>query len=233
MTDRVLPRVTVAVDLVVFTVREGDLHVLLVRRGKPPFSGELALPGGFVEEGEDLDEAVERELKEETGLDSGALHLEQFGAYGTAGRDPRGQVISLAYVALMPDLPLPTAGGDAHEAHWIPVSTASAPGALVAFDHRDILATAVERVRTNLEYTTVGAAFCPAEFTVADLRRVYELVWGQALDPRNFHRKVTGIPDFLVPTGAKTTRDGGRPAELYRRGVARLLHPPLLRAHPG
>jgi 8-oxo-dGTP diphosphatase len=87
----------------------------------------------------------------------------------------------------------------------------------------------VERARAKLEYTSLAAAFCPPEFTVAELRRVYEIVWGTPLDPRNFHRKVTGADRFLVPTGRTTTRDGGRPAQLFHRGTATTLHPPMTR----
>ena len=99
----------------------------------------------------------------------------------------------------------------------------------LAFDHGQILTDAVERARAKLEYTPLGAAFCPEEFTVGELRRVYETVWGTSLDPRNFHRKVSKTPGFLVPTGATTTRDGGRPAQLFRRGSLEVLSPPLTR----
>jgi 8-oxo-dGTP diphosphatase len=102
-------------------------------------------------------------------------------------------------------------------------------GGPMAFDHARILRDGVERARSKLEYTPLGAAFCPPEFTVAELRRVYEMVWGTPLDPRNFHRKVTGAEDFLIPTGTSTSRDGGRPARLYRPGPAEMLHPPMLR----
>ena len=87
----------------------------------------------------------------------------------------------------------------------------------------------MERARAKLEYTTLAASFCPEPMTVTQLRRVYEAVWGVALDPRNFHRKVTGTPGFLVPTGGTTTRQGGRPAQLFRAGGATLLNPPMLR----
>ena len=100
----------------------------------------------------------------------------------------------------------------------------------LAFDHNRILADGVERARAKLEYSPLATAFCPPEFTVAELRRVYELVWDTRLDPRNFHRKVTGAEGLLEPTGRTTTRDGGRPAQLYRRGKAELLYPPMLRA---
>lgn len=100
----------------------------------------------------------------------------------------------------------------------------------LAFDHGAILRDGVERARAKLEYTPLGAVFCPPEFTVAELRQIYEAVWGTSLDPRNFHRKVTGTPGFVVVTGASTTRNGGRPAQLYRRGPATLLHPAMLRS---
>lgn len=215
----------VAVDLVVLTVREEKLCALAVRRGIDPHMGALALPGGFVHDDEGLEDAAARELEEETGLSRGSVHLEQLATYGDPGRDPRQRVVSVAYLALAPDLPTPAAGSDAAEAEWRPV--ASLRG--LAFDHDQILRDGVERARSKLEYTPLGAAFCGPEFTVAELRRVYEIVWGERLDPRNFHRKVTKTAGFLEPTGETTTRDGGRPAQVYRRGSAGLLHPPLLR----
>jgi 8-oxo-dGTP diphosphatase len=99
----------------------------------------------------------------------------------------------------------------------------------LAFDHDQILEDGLERARAKLEYSPLATAFCAREFTVAELRRVYEVVWGLELDPRNFHRKVTGSPGFLVPTGRSTTRNGGRPAQLYRRGGATVLNPPITR----
>jgi 8-oxo-dGTP diphosphatase len=213
----------VTVDLVVLTIRDGALCALLIRRGIPPYRGRWALPGGFVLEHEDLDTAAERELREETGLPI-AGHLEQLASYGAPRRDPRGRVVTVAYLALLPDLPPPTAGSDASGAAWRPATTEP-----LAFDHGRILADGVERARAKLEYTPLATAFCPAEFTVADLRTVYETVWGAPLDPRNFHRKVTTTEGFLTPTGRTTAGERGRPAQLYRRGPATILYPPLLR----
>jgi 8-oxo-dGTP diphosphatase len=220
------PVFAVTADLVVLTIRADRLCVLLVRRGESPFVGEWALPGGFVRPSEDLDAAAARELEEETGLAVGTVHLEQLGSYGAPGRDPRQRVVTVAYLALAPDLPVPLAGTDAAFASWVPVSEVGA----LAFDHAEILGDGVERARAKLEYTPLGMAFCGEEFTVAELRRVYEVVWGEALDPRNFHRKVTGAADLLEPVGRTTTRDGGRPAQLYRRGSAVALHPPMPRS---
>jgi 8-oxo-dGTP diphosphatase len=219
----------VAVDLAVFTVRDGALQILTIERGKQPYLGQLALPGGFVEPDEDLDHAAARELQEETGLEPAQLHLEQLHAYGDPGRDPRMRIVSICYLALMPNLPLPTAGGDAQSARWLPVAELLSGARPVAFDHERIVRDAVEAARARLEYSTLGAAFCAEPFAISDLRRVYEMVWGERLDPGNFSRKVTGVPDFLVPTGERS-REGGRPAALYRRGPATTLHPPLLRA---
>jgi 8-oxo-dGTP diphosphatase len=224
-----IPDVAVAVDLAVLTVRAEQLQILLVERGIEPFRGALALPGGFLASAlEDIEKAARRELEEETGLAADELHLEQLRTYGAPGRDPRRRVITVCYLAVLPNLPVPVAGGDADVARWVPVQTAlSGP---LAFDHARIICDALERTRSKLEYTTLATAFCPAEFTVTELRRVYEIVWGEQLEPRNFHRKVTGAEGFLVPTGERTIRNGGRPALLYRRGPAALLHPALLRS---
>ncbi|MBG6097892.1 NUDIX hydrolase [Nocardioides luteus] len=221
-------KVAVTVDLVVLTVRDDALCALVVRRGIEPFAGAWALPGGFVLEDEGLEEAAARELAEETGLRPGSVHVEQLATYGAPGRDPRARVVTVAYLALAPDLPVPAAGSDAADAQWCRVDALLA-GDDLAFDHAAILRDGVERARSKLEYSPLGAAFCAEEFTVAELRRVYEIVWGERLDPRNFHRKVTKTEAFLEPTGATTTRDGGRPAQLFRRGSAEHLHPPLLR----
>jgi len=217
--------VRVTVDLVVLTIRDGVLNALLIRRGIPPYKGRWALPGGFVLDDEDLPAAAERELREETGVATAAGHLEQLRTYGGPRRDPRGRVVSVAYLALLPDLPAPTAGSDAAGAHWRAVDGVQR----LAFDHDEILRDGVERARAKLEYTPLAAAFCPAEFTIAELRGVYEAVWGTDLDPRNFHRKVTATAGFVEPAGASTGGGRGRPAQLFRRGPAEVLYPPLLR----
>jgi 8-oxo-dGTP diphosphatase len=182
-----------------------------------------------VRDGEPLDEAALRELSEETGLDGRRLHLEQLRTYGAPERDPRGRIITVAYLALGPDLPLPVAGSDAQAARWASVESVLEGPTELAFDHSVILREARERARSLLEYTTVAAAFCPEPFSVSDLRHIYEVVWGIQLDPSNFRRKVTRAERFLDPTGERRYPEVGRPAALYRRGTARLLFPPLLR----
>jgi len=129
----------------------------------------------------------------------------------------------------VPDLPEPEAGSDAAGASWHAVRDLLGQTRRLAFDHHVILTDAIERARSKLEYSPIGAAFCAESFTINELRQVYEAVWGCDLDPRNFHRKITGTDGFVEPTGDRTTRQGGRPAALYRVGSARLLHPPLLR----
>lgn len=223
------PPVAVTVDLVVLTIRDDELCVLLVRRGEAPYKGHWALPGGFVRPDEDLDRAAARELREETGLSPRDVHVEQLATYGAPRRDPRMRVVSVAYLALAPDLPAPQSGSDAAEARWTPVASLLARTSRLAFDHALILEDGLERARSKIEYTSLAAAFCGGEFTVAELRQVYEIVWGVAIDARNFHRKATKTTGFLEPTGTTTTRDGGRPAQLYRRGSAELLSPPLTR----
>ena len=219
----------VAVDLVVFTIRDDELCALTIRRAAAPYRGRWALPGGFVLAGEDLADAARRELAEETGLAHRREHLEQLATYGAPRRDPRARVVSVAYLVLAAELPEPEAGSDAADARWQPVSAIrSAPRGL-AFDHDQILGDGLERARAKLEYSPLATAFCQTDFTVAELRHVYEVVWGTELDPRNFHRKVTTVAGFLVPTGKQTTRNGGRPAQLYRRGPAVVLNPPISR----
>jgi 8-oxo-dGTP diphosphatase len=222
------PPVAVTVDLVILTVRDDQLQVLTIQRGEEPYLNQWALPGGFLHPDEDLLHAATRELREETGLDS-QFHLEQLGSYGTPDRDPRMRTVTVAYIALAAHLPTPVAGTDAANAQWQPVTGLIDSPTSLAFDHTEILRDGVERARSKLEYTPLAAAFCPPEFTISELRHVYEVVWGIEIDPRNFHRKVTKTEGFLEPTDHTTTRDGGRPAKLYRVGSLKNLYPPLMR----
>lgn len=222
---RQFPPVAVTVDVAILTVRSDDLCVLLVRRGVPPYQGRWALPGGFVGPAEGLDAAAQRELSEETGIATTQAHLEQLGTYGDPGRDPRMRVVSVAYLAFIPDLPLPAAGTDAADAKFWPI--ASRPSRL-AFDHDRILAQAVERARAKLEYTSLATTFLDEPFTIADLRRVYQTVWGVHLHPANFRRKVLATPGFVAATGEKQPTGRGW-AGLFTRGTTAVLHPAILR----
>lgn len=217
------PPVAASVDIAILTVREGRLSVLLVRRGAHPYRNRWALPGGFVRPAEGLDDAARRELAEETGL-TGDAHLEQLRCYGEPGRDPRMRVISVAYLALLPRLPAPDAGTDAAEARFWSVDEAPT----LAFDHDRILADAVDRARAKLEYTNLATVLVDSPFTIAELRRVYEAVWGVELHAANFRRKVLGTPGLVVATGERRATGRGW-AELYEAGPATQLQPALLR----
>ncbi|MFG1867725.1 NUDIX hydrolase [Micromonospora arborensis] len=227
------PSVAVTVDVVALTIRDGALHLLLIQRGQPPFEGHWALPGGFVRPDEDLTAGARRELAEETGLGGVRLrrvHLEQLGSYGAPDRDPRMRVVSVAHLAFAPDLPDPAAGTDADAAIWLPVTALTSRQ--LAFDHSRIIDEGLERARSKLEYTPLATRFLDAEFTISELRAVYETVWGHPLHAGNFHRKVLSVPGFVESTGTSTERGGARGgprARLYRAGDARLLHPALLR----
>ena len=208
-----MKRMKVAVDIVIFTIQEGALKVLLVKRRIPPFKDELAIPGGFVLPEEDLDRAALRELREETGVTD--LYLEQLYSFGDPRRDPRGRIISIAYFALISADQQLKAGSDAAEARWWPVHSVSS----LAFDHAKILACAIERLRNKLEYTTVGFQLLPAKFTLGELQSVYEAILEKKLDKRNFRRKIAELK-ILKPL-KEYRSDIGRPAQLFQFVAAR------------
>jgi 8-oxo-dGTP diphosphatase len=199
--------VSVAVDLVIFTVREGALQVLLIERGVPPFKGQWALPGGFVLDSETLEEAARRELEEETGLRD--VYLEQLYTFGDPDRDPRGRTIAVAYYALTPPAPL-RASTDAANAGW---SSATRPPKL-AFDHSKILKTGLERLRAKLGYSTVGFELLPKQFTLPELQALYETILERPLDKRNFRKKILSL-GVLKSEGRKRSAGAHRPARLY------------------
>jgi 8-oxo-dGTP diphosphatase len=213
------PAFAVTVDMVILTMSDNRLHVLLVRRGVAPFEGMWAIPGGFKRPTESLDEAAKRELAQETGVDSASL-LTQFGAYGDPGRDPRLNVVTVAYLAVLRDVGSVVAGTDAEAAALVPVSEALSGKVELAFDHGQILRDAIERVRVDLEVTGIATAFVGPTFTLAELRAVYEAVWGVHLDGANFRRSVVTDDGWVIPTGRRTRpgSTGGKPAELYRAG---------------
>jgi 8-oxo-dGTP diphosphatase len=215
------PAFAVTVDVVILTMRDGLLHVLLVCRGEAPFEGMWAIPGGFKRPAETLDEAAMRELAEETGVEAASL-LTQFGAYGDPERDPRMNVVTIAYLAVLRDVGTLAAGSDAAAASLLPVSDVLNGKIELAFDHREIVCDAVERVRVELEVTGVATAFVGTTFTLAELRAVYEAVWGVQLDAANFRRSIVADDGWVIPTGrrAQPGPAGGRPAELYRAGRA-------------
>lgn len=223
-------------DIAAFTIRNGQLSILLIQRGGFPYKGHWALPGGFVNPSEDALAAASRELEEETGVIIEGIHLEQLKTYTTPGRDPRMSVVSVAFFAVLPDLPAPTSGDDASAARWFSVSDldldgSNPDGVALAFDHAEIITDALERVRAKFEYSPLAVKFLDEEFTLPDLRRVYEAVWGTELHAANFRRKVLSTPGFVSPIDSSgPSALGGRNAPLYRYNGAALLHPAILRA---
>lgn len=214
--------VQVAVDCVVFGVQlatatepEGDdrLLVLLVERDRPPFVGRLALPGGFVRPGEELEAAAQRELAEGTGVKR--AYLEQLYTFGTPGRDPRGRVVTVSWMALVKPsahrLTASTDARDARDAQWVPLRAVPA----LAFDHDHILAVAHERLCGKLRYKPIGLHLLPDRFTLTWLQRLYEVILERPLDKRNFRRKVqaTGL---VVETSERLTGVPHRAPRLYR-----------------
>jgi len=203
------PRPFVTVDVIIFSLCEEGLRVLLVKRGHPPFEGMWAIPGGFVGIDESLEEAALRELEEEAGVHD--VYLEQLYTFGDPGRDSRGRVVTVVYFALISATDTcPHAGDDAAEARWWSVYDLP----LLAFDHTDILAYALQRLRYKLEYTAVGFELLPDVFTLSEIQAAYELILGEGLDKRNFRRKILSA-EVIEETGVYRTGEG-RPAKLYR-----------------
>jgi 8-oxo-dGTP diphosphatase len=231
--DYPLPACTV--DMVIFTIRNGRLMVLLIRRRDDPFKDHWAIPGGFVdvgvghaaegEQGESIEAAAERELLEETGLqrDRDNVFLEQLFTFGDPGRDPRGRVITISHYALISPEAYHRvqAGDDAKEAEWFDVADVVEDGDVeLAFDHDKILRVAVERVRGKIDYDPrLVRALLPEEFTAKEFRRVHEIVKGVTYDSSNFSKRFRRMVEdgrFEELEETKELRGQGRPPRLYR-----------------
>ena len=204
------PHPAVTTDIVIFTIRHDELKVLLINRGLAPYQGMWALPGGFINLDESLEEGARRELEEETGVSD--VYLEQLYTFGEPGRDPRERVITVAYYALVPTDEIDIkAGSDAEGVSWIGMQEVPE----LAFDHSDILDMAYERLSAKLDYSTIAFQFMPREFTLPELQHVYEVILRKPMDKRNFRKRILGL-DLIEETG-KDRRDGAhRPAKLYR-----------------
>ncbi len=203
------PRAALTVDCVVFGIDEGGLNVLLIERGLEPFKGKWALPGGFVRVDEPLDDAARRELAEEAGLNN--IFLEQLHTFGTVDRDPRERVVSVAYYALVKLLDHQAkADTDAANAKWFPISKIPK----LAFDHTNILAAGLARLKGKVRYEPIGFELLPQKFTLSQLQYLYEAVLGTSLDKRNFRKKVLGF-DLLVPLKETLMSGRHRPAQLF------------------
>jgi 8-oxo-dGTP diphosphatase len=204
-------RPSVTVDVVIFTLINQELHVLLVQRRRWPFEGFWAIPGGFINMDESLEAAARRELEEETGVRD--VYLEQLYTFGDVERDPRTRVISVAYIALVrADRQKIRASEESTDVRWFPVS--SLPEQL-AFDHDQVLAYAIGRLRSKIEYTTLAFQLLPEVFSILELKHIYEQILGEKkLDKGNFYRKIKEA-DLLEET--PLVREGrGRPTRLWR-----------------
>lgn len=205
------PKPSVTTDIIVFTIRNQELQVLLIKRGIEPFKDKWALPGGFVHANESLEQTAKRELEEETGFKE--VYLEQLYTFGEVNRDPRGRTITIAYFALINSEKAkqklkPTA--DAKEAEWFHIS--SIPK--LAFDHDKILKYAIKRLRWKFEYTTVAFSMLSKKFTLTQLQKIYELVFDKKFDKRNFRKKILSL-NLLEPTEDIKKDVSYRPPKLY------------------
>jgi len=209
------PKADNTVDAVVFGLSADDcrLMILLIKRGREgePYFNHWALPGGFINMDEDLDESFRRELVEETGVT--LTYVEQLYTFGRPGRDPRGRVISTAYLALVrPEDVTVKAADDAKEARWWPVDELPP----LAFDHDEIIRKGLQRLRSKLSWQPVGIELLPELFTLYDLQRVYESILGHKLDRRNFRKRVLSYDVLGETDQTQTTNRRGPPAKLYR-----------------
>jgi 8-oxo-dGTP diphosphatase len=205
-----LERPFVAVDVLVFTIMGSRLDILLVKRKTQPFKGMMALPGGFVGIKEELEEAIMRKLFEETNV--GGIRLEQFHTFGETSRDPRGRVITVAYIALMNSENIRLLSRkNTSDAQW--VQTNKMPRKL-AFDHKNILSDGIGYLREETERgSSMAFSLLPSSFTLSELQRVHEAILGRKLDKRNFRKKILSLG---ILRSTKEKRTGvHRPAQMY------------------
>lgn len=203
---------SVAVDLLVFTIEEDRLKILTIRRQYPPFEGQRALPGVFVRDDETLDQAAQRGLREETGLED--IYFEQLYTWGAPDRDPRRRVISVSYLALV-DAQRLRGFGPGLRTTGAELSDVQAllEAEDLAFDHRQIIACGRERLAGKVEYTPIAFSLVPEEFTLPQLQRVYELLLGRPLYKANFRKKIAPL---VEETDRSTSGDAHRPSKFYR-----------------
>jgi 8-oxo-dGTP diphosphatase len=204
------PHPAVTVDIVIFTVRDNQLKLLLIRRAGEPYQGSWALPGGFVNMDESLEDGARRELEEETGVSG--VFLEQLYTFGKPDRDPRERVITVAYFALIPSEKIRLqAATDAEAVGWFGMDELPK----LAFDHRDIVTLAHQRLVAKLDYSTIAFQFLGDEFTLHELQSVYEIILRDDVDKRNFRKWALAL-DQVDETGSMRRDGAHRPAKLYR-----------------
>jgi 8-oxo-dGTP diphosphatase len=204
------PHPAVTTDAVVFTIFDNKLRLLLIKRGADPYKGSWAIPGGFLEMDEGLDECARRELKEETGLEK--IYMEQLYTFGAPERDPRERVITVAYYAITPHGNIKLdAASDASDADWFPIDKLPK----LAFDHDKIIHMAHNRLKMGLDYSALAFHFLPETFTLSEAQKVYEIVRNNQIDKRNFRKSITNS-GIIEETGELRCEGSHRPARLYR-----------------
>jgi 8-oxo-dGTP diphosphatase len=202
--------IKLTVDAVVFGYEEGNISVLLIKRKYEPFIGHWAIPGGFIEDEESLEHAVERELHEETGIKIN--YLEQLYTFGKPDRDPRGRVVSIAYFGLVrPNAFNILASTDAEQAQWFNINELPK----LSFDHKEILKTAITRLQGKITYEPIGFELLDKKFPFSDLEKLYTTLLGRAIDRRNFRKKIIGL-NVLDELDEKFSKGSGRPANLFQ-----------------
>ena len=218
----------VVVTIALFTAVTEELQILLTRRDTPPFRDSWALPTGFVEFDEDLDSAALRKLSEVSGIEN-PRHLEQFSTCGDPDRDPRTRVISINYWGATPEAILPKRSPESIHATFVPLSELKTQEFRLAFDHSQIITNGLFTAQKRIGDSTIATQFCQSEFTISQLRHVYDTVWDTQIEPANFQRKVKQSKGFLVQLDRKAISAdmAGRPAELWTAGPALELIPPL------
>lgn len=212
----------VSADIVIMTVRDGRLMTGLVRRDHAPHEGCYALPGVFIGETETAEDAARRAARDKAGI--ALSHIEQLRTFSGPGRDPRGWSLSVAHLALVRRVE------DSEAVRFVPAIEAADTG--LPFDHADIVAAAVERVRGKSSYSTLPAAFLPEEFTAPELQSVYEAVTGRPLNGSVFRRNLSRMigSGVITETGGMRpgSRDARRPAKLYRSNGVMIQDAPIV-----
>ena len=202
--------IRLSVDAVVFGYEEAHISIVLIKRKYKPFKGQWAIPGGFALNDESLEEAVERELQEETGIKIN--YLEQLYTFGSPSRDPRGRVVSVAYFGLVrPDAFKIVAATDAEQVQWFSINDLPE----LAFDHKYILEKAIKRLQDKITYQPIGFELLDKKFPFSDLEKLYATVLGRAIDRRNFRKKIINL-NILDELDEKVSKGSGRPANLFQ-----------------
>ena len=199
----------ISTDVAIFTIINNELNVLLMKMNKSPYIGYWAVPGGLVKSNESVDDSAKRHLYSKAGVRG--VYLEQLYTFGKVGRDPFGRVVSVAYFALIPNKGLKLNSEEGFTTDWFPVKKLPK----LAYDHKEIINTATDRLKSKLEYTNIVYSLLPKEFTLGELQKMYEVILSKRLDKRNFRKKILSVK-LIKKTSKKKIGEAHRPAELYK-----------------